>query len=263
MGHPPPPPPFELLKTNLIQPVYNNPPATSPRVTRAQDQSQQPPTGNGNNQNQNTPKKDRKGLSKSTNSMTQSNTSSPASKRKDDRKSNGHGTTFEPLTKNVFTEDFDFEGNNARFNKKQIFEEMASQSTPHEPIQPIHPSSIPSLIFQTEAGDEVPSVTASQMNNLYDAIDKLPIPLSQIVENIGRSLSQIALKMISGEEGKVIVLTGAGKKGAAGIACARHLANHNVNVFVCRSRAYQLTDEVMSQWKQYKTLEFQREIGPF
>lgn len=37
--------------------------------------------------------------------------------RKDD-------STFEPLSEEVFTEEFDFESNNARFNKKQVFAEM-------------------------------------------------------------------------------------------------------------------------------------------
>ena len=51
---------------------------------------------------------------------------------------------------------------------------------------------------------------------------------------------------------KVVVLAGTGRNGAGGICAARHLINHNVKVFVCRSRAYQLSDEVTHQWKIYK-----------
>jgi len=49
-----------------------------------------------------------------------------------------------------------------------------------------------------------------------------------------------------------VVLAGVGLKGAAGFCAARHLANHNVKVVVCRSRAYQLADENAHQRKIYK-----------
>jgi len=66
-------------------------------------------------------------------------------------------------------------------------------------------------------------------------------------------LAQVALRLINKKTDlKVVILAGVGLNGAAGFCAARHLANHNVKVVVCRSRAYQLADENVHQRKIYK-----------
>lgn len=51
----------------------------------------------------------------------------------------------------------------------------------------------------------------------------------------------------------MIVLVGVGSNGAVGICAARHLANHNANVFICKSRAYHLSEYVNTQKKIYQS----------
>jgi hydroxyethylthiazole kinase-like uncharacterized protein yjeF len=75
----------------------------------------------------------------------------------------------------------------------------------------------------------------------------------QVQENAGRSLAQIALKLLKGKKlAKVVVLCGAGCTGASGLNAARHLANHQVQTIACMSRGYQLSDEVVLQRDMFK-----------
>ena len=67
----------------------------------------------------------------------------------------------------------------------------------------------------------------------------------QLAENAGRSLAKLALKMTRGKTSpRIVVLVGTSFNGSCGLVAARHLANHSVQVSICRSRAYHLPDEV-------------------
>lgn len=58
-----------------------------------------------------------------------------------------------------------------------------------------------------------------------------------MIENAGRSVAQLAMKVVvGGRKAKIVILAGVGVTGAVGVSAARHLLNHNFNVSVCRSR---------------------------
>jgi len=85
--------------------------------------------------------------------------------------------------------------------------------------------------FVTDAGTEIPAVTADQMRELdLVAINGVGPTLQQMMENAGRTMAEFALDSIDGR--KVIVLAGPGGNGGGGVCAARHLANWGVSVTV-------------------------------
>ncbi|MEO6397086.1 MAG: NAD(P)H-hydrate epimerase [Tepidiformaceae bacterium] len=80
---------------------------------------------------------------------------------------------------------------------------------------------------------EVQSVTAAQMRDVQRvAQEECGLDILQITENGGRAVAQLALAMLGGKGRgrRVVVLTGGGNKGAAGMAAVRSLANWGVAV---------------------------------
>lgn len=235
--HPPPPDPNVMMM-----------PVLAPMLAFPSGFQQEDNGGNGQNGRGN----------KAGNGKDRMNSKSPGrgqrttSPRKLDRYGRKDNTTFEPIKKEVYKEEFDFEGSNARFNKAEVFAEMLSSSSPPKEDLPLSPSSIPPTTFFTDSDMSVPAVTSYHMNQMYKTIEESGFSFDQMIENAGRSLAQVALKLLQHKSLKVIVLAGIGRNGAGGICAARHLANHKINVFVCRSRAYQLSDEVTRQWAVYK-----------
>jgi NAD(P)H-hydrate epimerase len=88
--------------------------------------------------------------------------------------------------------------------------------------------------FYTSTGVRVPAVTAEEMRAVDRvAVEDVGLELLQMMENAGRSLASHVLEY--GSE-SVLVLAGNGGNGGGGLACARHLANHQVPVRVLVDR---------------------------
>jgi len=161
-----------------------------------------------------------------------------------------------PVDQQTFTEDFDFVGNNARFNKQQVFAQMleeANMSSAPQNRTPVAKEDIPSPQFKSDSNVSVPAVTADKMKELTALLEAEGPNAYQVIENVARSLAQLSFRYIKGKENpKVAILVGVGTKGSCGIATARHLANHNIGVFICRSRAYQLPEQHLFQRNLYR-----------
>ena len=90
--------------------------------------------------------------------------------------------------------------------------------------------------FYTENGFAIPAVTAKQMAEIDRiAVDETGPNLFQMMENAGRNLAEITMKVLGNNwrEQNIIALAGTGGNGGGGICAARHLANHGRNVKVC------------------------------
>ena len=90
--------------------------------------------------------------------------------------------------------------------------------------------------FLTEAGIEVPAVSASQMHEVDRiAVQETGPTLFQMMENAGRTIAQFSLEVLKwqGQSARVLVLVGSGGNGGGGLCAARHLANRSLNVDVC------------------------------
>lgn len=89
--------------------------------------------------------------------------------------------------------------------------------------------------FRTPDGTVVPAVTADQMQEIDRiAVNQLGLELLQMMENAGRNLADHS--QLLREEGSVTIIAGAGGNGGGGLACARHLANRDVDITVILDR---------------------------
>lgn len=61
--------------------------------------------------------------------------------------------------------------------------------------------------------------------------EKLGIPSLILMENAGRNVAEVAIKMLHGKK-NVAVVCGAGNNGGDGFVCARHLLNQGINIKV-------------------------------
>jgi len=90
--------------------------------------------------------------------------------------------------------------------------------------------------FRTASGDPVAAVTAAEMREVDRvAVEEVGLGLLWMMENAGRSLAWHARDLRPGD-GAVLVVAGGGGNGGGGLACARHLANHGVDVSVALDR---------------------------
>jgi NAD(P)H-hydrate epimerase len=106
--------------------------------------------------------------------------------------------------------------------------------------------------FTTEAGIEVPAVSASQMHEIDRiAVQETGPTLFQMMENAGRTVAHFALDVLKwqGQSAKVLVLVGSGGNGGGGLCAARHLANRSLNVDVCYADADKLNESTAYQRK--------------
>lgn len=90
--------------------------------------------------------------------------------------------------------------------------------------------------FLTDTGIEVLAVTADQMREVDRiAMEETGPNLFQMMENAGRNLALIAMKVLGNgwQRAEVVVLAGGGGNGGGGICAARHLANRGVRVNLC------------------------------
>jgi NAD(P)H-hydrate epimerase len=76
-----------------------------------------------------------------------------------------------------------------------------------------------------------PAVTAEQMREVDRAmIENFHIELTQMMENAGRSVAELAVDAFAPR--RVLVLAGPGGNGGGGLVAARHLANRGRDVHV-------------------------------
>lgn len=76
-----------------------------------------------------------------------------------------------------------------------------------------------------------PALTAQQMREVDRlATEEFGIDLLQMMENAGRSLAELAIRLH--DPGRITVLAGSGGNGGGGLVAARHLANRNRAVTV-------------------------------
>ena len=81
----------------------------------------------------------------------------------------------------------------------------------------------------------IPALTEQQMREVDRVmIGDIGIELMQMMENAGRNLATLALRLY--KPASVIVLAGPGGNGGGGLVAARHLANRGVQVHVALSR---------------------------
>jgi NAD(P)H-hydrate epimerase len=106
--------------------------------------------------------------------------------------------------------------------------------------------------FTTEAGIDVPAVTASQMHEVDRiAVHETGPTIFQMMENAGRTVAQFTLDVLKwqGQSAKVLVLVGSGGNGGGGLCAARHLANRSLVVDVCYAESDKLNESTAYQRK--------------
>lgn len=92
--------------------------------------------------------------------------------------------------------------------------------------------------FFTDAGIEVPAVTADQMREVDRiATEETGPNLFQMMENAGRNLALLAIEVLGmgWETANIVTLAGGGGNGGGGICASRHLANRDAIVKLCLS----------------------------
>src|SRR5579884_1561851 len=90
--------------------------------------------------------------------------------------------------------------------------------------------------FYTDTGIEVPAVTADEMREVDRiAMEETGPNLFQMMENAGRNLALLAIKVLGEgwEKARVVVMAGSGGNGDGGICAARHLANRSMDIKLC------------------------------
>lgn len=93
------------------------------------------------------------------------------------------------------------------------------------------------MVFRTEEGELVPSVTTEQMREVDRlAVEEFGLGILQMMENAGRTLAKHALEMLGRTNGEIVILAGGGGNGGGGLCCARHLHNRGVPVTVVLDR---------------------------
>lgn len=115
--------------------------------------------------------------------------------------------------------------------------------------------------FHTPAGVRVPAVSATEMRAVDRvAIDDVGIDLLQLMENAGRTLASHVLAVGTGP---TLVVAGNGGNGGGGLACARHLANHDVAVEIVLDRdPNDLTGAVSTQYRILHEMGLPVRVGP-
>lgn len=102
------------------------------------------------------------------------------------------------------------------------------------------------MTFRT-GGREVPAVTADEMRAVDEAAVDAGLDLPVMMENAGRDLAAAARAF---DPDHAAILAGAGGNGGGGLAAARHLLNHGVDVAVVLDRVPgDLSGAPATQWR--------------
>ncbi|XP_047436292.1 enhancer of mRNA-decapping protein 3-like [Mugil cephalus] len=181
--------------------------------------------------------------------------------------------------------DFDFEGNLALFDKAAVFSQIDGSSShgnkaqhhsthvEQKPLSYRHDENIlegkPVTYRQitvpqhggkeycTDSGLVVPSVPYDLHKRLLAAAERWGLTLERRLETIGVCSSQMALTLLGGpnrltpknvhQRPTVVLLCGPHIQGAQGISCGRHLANHEVEVFLFLPNFLKMQEAVTSE----------------
>src|SRR5574341_1791069 len=104
----------------------------------------------------------------------------------------------------------------------------------------------------------LPALTAAQMAEVDRLMmEEYGILLIQMMENAGRSLAEMARRMLNGQlvGRKIAVLSGAGNNGGGGMVAARHLHNRGADVRVkFVGTPERLKDIPAHQWRILQTM---------
>ncbi|MFD1599658.1 NAD(P)H-hydrate epimerase [Halobellus rarus] len=114
--------------------------------------------------------------------------------------------------------------------------------------------------FHTSTGTPVPAVTAETMRRVDRvAVDDVGIELLQMMEHAGRTLAFHVLRVGGGS---ALVVAGNGGNGG-GLACARHLANREVDVSLVLDRdPDELTGAAAQQHRILQQMGVPTHVGP-
>ncbi len=109
--------------------------------------------------------------------------------------------------------------------------------------------------FYTENKIAVPAVSIAQMLEVdIIAMNETGPNIYQMMENAGRNLAELIIKMSISNSAKtnILVLAGTGGNGGGGICAARHLINHGLKVMVCLTNSKGLKEVTRNQLELYK-----------
>ncbi|XP_055789073.1 enhancer of mRNA-decapping protein 3 [Salvelinus fontinalis] len=189
--------------------------------------------------------------------------------------------------------DFDFEGNLALFDKAAVFSQIAgsdrrgnvaqARGTPQEQqssqyrhdknileTKPVvyRQISVPqpgAKEYCTDSGLVVPSISYELHKRLLSVAERYGLSLERRLEMTGVCASQMALTLLGGpnrltpknvhQRPTVALLCGPHVQGAQGINCARHLANHEVEVILFLPNFVKTLDAVSSEITLYTKTE--------
>ncbi|KAK5873532.1 hypothetical protein PBY51_018567 [Eleginops maclovinus] len=186
--------------------------------------------------------------------------------------------------------DFDFEGNLALFDKAAVFSQIAGSSRAQPPgsqgdqqtyrhdqnileVKPIvyRQIQVPQhggTEYCSDSGLVVPSVTLDLHKRLLAAAERWGLSVERRLESIGVSASQMALTLLGGpnrltpknvhQRPTVVVLCGPHMQGAQGISCARHLANHQVELILFLPNCLKMQECVSSEVQLYNQTSSQQ-----
>ncbi len=118
--------------------------------------------------------------------------------------------------------------------------------------------------FVADNGVEIPAVTADQMRQVDRiAIEETGPNLFQMMENAGRNLASLSMRLLGrgSKDAGVVILAGPGGNGGGGICAARHLSNHGVDVALCLSDPERLAPVPAYQRKVFASTSG-REVNP-
>jgi NAD(P)H-hydrate epimerase len=108
---------------------------------------------------------------------------------------------------------------------------------------------------------DVPALTTEQIVEVdWLMVSDYGIELIQMMENAGRSLAELTLRMLnaSPSDQSVCVLCGRGNNGGGGMVAARHLHNRGVDVHAIRLGG-ELKDVPAKQWSILENIGLQNE----
>ncbi len=109
--------------------------------------------------------------------------------------------------------------------------------------------------FKTKTNKIIPAVTTEQMREIDRiAMEETGPNLFQMMENGGRNLAELAMKLLGKKwkRAKIVILAGTGGNGGGGICAARHLANRNAQVFLYITNPQKLNEIVSWQRNIYR-----------
>ena len=111
---------------------------------------------------------------------------------------------------------------------------------------------------------KIPALTTTEMIEVDRLmIEVYGISLIHMMENAGKNLAELALRMLkdSGTGQSVAILCGAGNNGGGGMVAARHLHNRGIDVHIIRVGDSPLKEIPAQQWEILVKMGLRNEPG--